>query len=668
MTKKPPFRKLRGYAFDPSLSMQLDTVVINDITYKIDWEDFDPNEQGIIGEYIEVLDFDPASNAIYKPVNLNDPYILASDGLDPSESNPQFHQQMCYAVVMTTIKNFELALGRKALWRPRFKESGPNRYKGEYIQRLRIYPHALREANAYYSPQKKALLFGYFSASPDDITQHMPGGLVFSCLSHDIIAHETAHALLDGMYSGYTSPTNPDVLAFHEAFADIVALFQHFTFSAVLKHQIAKTKGNLEDQSLLGQLAQEFGKAIGHYGALRDAIGEKDANGNWQIKKPDPMEYEQEMESHKRGSILVAAVFETFLNIYKKRVADLLRIATGGSGVLPDGELHPDLVNRLSNEASKTAGHILRICIRALDYCPPVDITFGDYLRGIITADFDMVKDDEWGYRIAFVEAFRKRGIYPKGIKTLSVESLVYTAENIEVLNSQFNKLGEFLRGFKEKISYVKDRKKIFEITGAYISGTPYEGENIQGLHERLDAKFDGSREFEKLTGLKFSLDWKAVGVRTSDFSQGPTYQVHSLKVANRVGPEGNIINQIVLSLIQKAGVRFTTDHVGVFQDEKVFFHPFPLPDNEERPANMFEIKGGCTLIFDLDSLRLKYCISKPLLSKRDLLSGRYLLDPERVQSHYDFLFGDSDNDVYGRYFSEFSDKSSNEPFAFLHR
>src|SRR3954470_4434996 len=113
MTKKPPFRKLRGYAFDPSLSMQLDTVVINDITYKIDWEDFDPNEQGIIGEYIEVLDFDPASNAIYKPVNLNDPYILASDGLDPSESNPQFHQQMCYAVVMTTIKNFELALGRK---------------------------------------------------------------------------------------------------------------------------------------------------------------------------------------------------------------------------------------------------------------------------------------------------------------------------------------------------------------------------------------------------------------------------------------------------------------------------------------------------------------------------------------------------------------------------
>ena len=32
------------------------------------------------------------------------------------------------------------------------------------MRRLRIYAHALRERNAYYSPDKKALLFGYFPA------------------------------------------------------------------------------------------------------------------------------------------------------------------------------------------------------------------------------------------------------------------------------------------------------------------------------------------------------------------------------------------------------------------------------------------------------------------------------------------------------------------------
>ena len=46
------------------------------------------------------------------------------------------------------------------------------------------------------------------------------------------------------------------------------------------------------------------------------------------------------------------------------------------------------------------------MCIRALDYCPPVDITFGEYLRAIITADCDLVEDDRLRYRVAFVEAF----------------------------------------------------------------------------------------------------------------------------------------------------------------------------------------------------------------------------------------------------------------------
>ena len=66
----------------------------------------------------------------------------------------------------------------------------------------------------------------------------MPNTQVFTCLSHDIIAHETAHAILDGIYSNYTDDTNPDVLAFHEGFADIVALFQHFTFPEVLKVRV----------------------------------------------------------------------------------------------------------------------------------------------------------------------------------------------------------------------------------------------------------------------------------------------------------------------------------------------------------------------------------------------------------------------------------------------
>jgi len=66
----------------------------------------------------------------------------------------------------------------------------------EYVQRLRIYPHALRARNAYYSPERKALLLGYFSTADSSAEGLMEGSVVFTAVSHDVIAHETTHACL----------------------------------------------------------------------------------------------------------------------------------------------------------------------------------------------------------------------------------------------------------------------------------------------------------------------------------------------------------------------------------------------------------------------------------------------------------------------------------------
>jgi hypothetical protein len=96
------------------------------------------------------------------------------------------------------------------------------------------------------------------------------------------------------------------------------------------------------------------------------------------------------MTPQTRGAVRVAAIFDTFLTIYQTRTADLLRLPTGGSGKLPDGAIHPDLVH-LCDEASKSAKHVLSMIIRALEYLPPVDVTFFEFLRALITADFDLV-------------------------------------------------------------------------------------------------------------------------------------------------------------------------------------------------------------------------------------------------------------------------------------
>jgi hypothetical protein len=632
---QPVFRRLRGYAFDPSLSTQLETALINETAFKVRWEELQP---GPVGEYVEVVDYDPASARFYEPVDLNDKAVLAQDGLAPSEGSPQFHQQMVYAVAMTTIANFERALGRWAMWAHRGRKEDEG-----YVPRLRIYPHALREANAFYSPSKKALLFGYFPAGADDPGGQLPGGMVFTCLSHDVVAHETTHALLDGMHRRFIEADQPDVLAFHEAFADIVALFQHFSFPEVLRHQISKTRGDLASQSLLGELAQQFGKAIGHYGALRNAIGRVNPEtGRWEQLRPDPDEYRTVMEPHARGAILVAAVFEAFLSIYRSRVADLLRIATSGTGVLPEGALHPDLVNRLAAEAAKAANHVLHICIRALDYCPPIGITFGEYLRALITADYDLVPDDDLGYRVAFVEAFRRRGIYPRDLRTLSSESLRWRGAIRREDQQHFEEIAEKLRSFMGKAEFFKDRedahRKTIEIK--------------RKLYHLIRSELAHTPVFEEITGLALSASCPFTDIKRKEDGQ-PVFEVHSLRAARRVGPDGQKLNQMVVSITQKRTIPLDKAAPPLVVAEEA---DLATAGDDTPPPGTFYFRGGCTLIFDLDSLELRYAIKKSVA------------DEQRLARHRAHLTDGINTSLRATYFGGLNGGTFGEPFAVMHR
>jgi hypothetical protein len=514
----PTQRALQVYAFDPSLAGSLRTADYNAATVNIPWE---PLEAGPVGEYLEVVDVDPASGCCYQPVHLDDVRLLASHGVTPDEGDPWFHQQMVYAVAMKTIRHFETALGRPAMWAVGRRREGKEREP--FYQRLRIYPHALRERNAYYSPEKRALLFGYFrSAGP----QGTPTGpMVFTCLSYDIIAHETTHALLDGMYHRYTEDTNPDVLAFHEAFADIVALFQHFTHPEVVRSAIAETRGNLELDSPLGKLAQQFGEATGRRGALRDAIGYV-KDGIWQRRQPDPSLLERpdhRASPHLRGSILVAAVFDAFLKIYQRRTRPVIRLATGGSEVVM-GSLSTDLVEALAHEAAKTAGHMLQICIRALDYLPPVDISFGDYLRAVVTADRDLVPDDPLGYRVAFVEAFRAWGIQSQGVTTVAPESLRWSqpegyAMRFALSAPLLDQLNRLLPAWLAN----RSRKELHEGT--------------------VEAKKRFNRELRQAS--------QALGDEIG-IELNRAFEVHTLRPAATLGPDGRINPTVVVTLLQK--------------------------------------------------------------------------------------------------------------------
>jgi hypothetical protein len=105
----PPFRPLKVYAFDPTRGRTFG----NHMTINTQFERL---EAGPVGRYLEVIDYDASNKCYYQIVNLDDPRVLLRNGLDPDESDPQFHQQMVYAVASETIRRFEYALGRNIRW------------------------------------------------------------------------------------------------------------------------------------------------------------------------------------------------------------------------------------------------------------------------------------------------------------------------------------------------------------------------------------------------------------------------------------------------------------------------------------------------------------------------------------------------------------------------
>jgi hypothetical protein len=179
-------------------------------------EELDPGPRGY---RVSVVDYDCTHDVLYAPADLGrhartaDRYERADD--DRLLADPRFHAQNVYALVMRSLARFEAALGRHVSW------SLP------YGHQLQVAPHAFREANAYYAEDDQGLLFGYFGGRRNRT--------IFTCLSHDVVVHETTHALLDSLRDCYTDPSLPDQAAFHEGFADLVALLSVFSITDVIE-------------------------------------------------------------------------------------------------------------------------------------------------------------------------------------------------------------------------------------------------------------------------------------------------------------------------------------------------------------------------------------------------------------------------------------------------
>jgi hypothetical protein len=382
-------RKLTIIAQDPSVRTN-GKILRTEV--EIPAEELQP---GPWGYRVHTVDFDSSTGTLYKPLKY--PLLSADNGGDPFKkatdarllSDPNFHAQNAYAIVMRILARFEFALGRRVSW-------------GFYGHQIKVAPHAFADANAFYSERDQALMFGYF-----------PGGkgMVYTCLSHDIVAHEATHALLDGLRERYTDPSSPEQAAFHEGFADIVALLSVFSLPGIVetiidinspagnRKQIASSMLTIDAlrRSMLAGLAEEMGQELTKIrgDALRQSVKLTPSR--------DYIKQHEFNEPHRRGEILVAAVMNAFLSVWVKRLSSLGEVARG---FLDRG--------RVVEEGASIADYLLTMVIRALDYTPPVNLEFCDFLSAILTSDREINPTDEkYRFRDTLRKSLMSYGIDP---------------------------------------------------------------------------------------------------------------------------------------------------------------------------------------------------------------------------------------------------------------
>lgn len=354
-----------------------------------DWLGIDEDHylDGPVTPRVAVIDLDPdtealQTGAVYEPPSGG--RTLGRYDVDRNDIySPDFIQTSVFATVLRTMYMYEEGdtLGRQVSW----AFGGPQ---------LLVIPRAGWWPNAFYERRSRSLQFFSFQSA---------GKLVHTSLSRDIVAHETAHALLDGIAPDLYDALDPQSLALHEGIADLTAVLIAFRSGRLRKAVLDATNGSIEKSTRFSSIGEEFGRAIdpsGAVGWLRNLL-----DGHKLDPAGDPA---AEPEEHVLSQVVTGALYKLMVDLhraYKNRLS------------LRRGQSKFSVSGRALYGASE---QFKRMILRGIDYLPPGEVTFADYGRAIIAADQGSFGDDTWRQYIR--EEFVRRGIVRRA-RDLDVET-----------------------------------------------------------------------------------------------------------------------------------------------------------------------------------------------------------------------------------------------------
>ncbi|MCA0452492.1 MAG: hypothetical protein LCI00_00780 [Chloroflexi bacterium] len=288
---------------------------------------------------------------------------------------PQFDQVNSFYYATFTLRMYERYAGRVLPWS--FQKP-----------HLLIDPHAGVGGNAYYSELDELLGFNGFQDGTD---------LIQSSQSADIVSHETAHAILDGMRDFYNESFGLGSNAFHESFGDMTAVLVALHDDSLTKRLLEWTKGDLRIDNFIASLAEQVTNRLQYRGEplsgrtvyLRNALN-KFTDISFDQLPPSSREPELELsrEKHNYSRLFTGAFYDILAAIY---------------------EQHRHVpADRIAIHASRdVVGHLLTM---AIELGPVCELTFADMARAFLAADHLLHGGK---YTEILIEVFDRRLILP---------------------------------------------------------------------------------------------------------------------------------------------------------------------------------------------------------------------------------------------------------------
>lgn len=415
---------------------------------------------GPITDRVAVVDFDPATGTVVPGARFEFPNDGCEKGRYVVDDQTQFDaadfcQCSTFGTVAATIRMFEEndVLGRQVSWS--FK-----------APQLLVVPRAGEWENAFYQRESSSLQFFFFPS------RRRRAKTVYTCLSRDIVAHETGHAVFDGICPWLYDATSPQSLALHEAIADLTALVMAFRSRKLCDMVYKQTAGSIEKSSAFSMLAEEFG-AESHpegLGYLRD-LHNKDVLDKATVHA-DP---------HDLCNVLTGAIYEVAIKLFKRLIK-----AENEDPQAPSLDIFHKAIYLTQERLS-------RMLFRALDYLPPGEVSFADYGRAVLAADqaSHVGQDQERKWLVA---EFVKRGLAD------TPESLVVRT-NFLVKGLDFD-LEELISSDWVAYTFAEKQRRLLGIP----QDAPFE------VHRRLDVKkryYIGNGETQDVRECIFKVEWQ---------------------------------------------------------------------------------------------------------------------------------------------------------------